>query len=410
MSTQNRGSSGHALGGMLLIAGCCIGAGMLGLPVLSAAAGFIPSLVFFVLSWLFMAATGLLLLEVNLWFDTEVNLISMVKKTLGNSGAGLCWFLFLFLFYSLVVAYISASGSLFSSYLLDLAGIELTPWVGGLIFTMVFGLLTYIGTQAVDIFNRLLMVGLIVSYIILVVMGIPHVQPKLLLHQNWGASILVIPAMIISFGYHNLIPSLKVYLNGDICKLRWTILLGSSIPLIIYLAWQLVILGIVPQGHFQSALDNGETAASALKTAVGSSWVLSATQHFAFFAIATSFIAVVLSLVDFLADGLKIKKTYGGRAFLCSLTLIPPFVLAYSYPGLFFMALNYAGAFGAVILFGILPALMVWKGRYIQKQKGFPERVQVLPGGKAMLILIIVSAIGIVGLQLALELGLLTVG
>ncbi len=37
----------NLLGGILLIAGCCIGAGMLGLPVLSALAGFTPSLFMF---------------------------------------------------------------------------------------------------------------------------------------------------------------------------------------------------------------------------------------------------------------------------------------------------------------------------------------------------------------------------
>ena len=52
-------------GGILLVAGCCIGAGMLGLPVLSAQAGFAPSILMFFVCWLFMARTGLLLLEVN---------------------------------------------------------------------------------------------------------------------------------------------------------------------------------------------------------------------------------------------------------------------------------------------------------------------------------------------------------
>ncbi len=35
---------GSAIGATLLITGCCIGAGMIGLPVVSAKAGFIPSM------------------------------------------------------------------------------------------------------------------------------------------------------------------------------------------------------------------------------------------------------------------------------------------------------------------------------------------------------------------------------
>ncbi len=62
---QKGSHSGSVLGGVLLVTGCCIGAGMLGLPVMSALTGFYPTLAMFIVGWLFMAVTGLLLLEVN---------------------------------------------------------------------------------------------------------------------------------------------------------------------------------------------------------------------------------------------------------------------------------------------------------------------------------------------------------
>ena len=58
---------GSILGGMLLITGSCIGAGMLGLPILTGLAGFYPTLVMFFLAWAFMTTTALLLVEVNGW-------------------------------------------------------------------------------------------------------------------------------------------------------------------------------------------------------------------------------------------------------------------------------------------------------------------------------------------------------
>ena len=70
---SNHVSQGRVLGATLLVAGCCIGAGMLGLPILTALGGFKPTIILFVLCWLFMAGTGLLLLEVNLWFTEEVS-------------------------------------------------------------------------------------------------------------------------------------------------------------------------------------------------------------------------------------------------------------------------------------------------------------------------------------------------
>src|SRR4051812_37784287 len=92
---------GSIPGGILLIAGCCIGAGMLGLPVLSASAGFKPSVLSFIVCWLFMLSTGLLVLEANLFVGKDTNIVSMAERTLGSTGKWIGWSLFLFLFYSL---------------------------------------------------------------------------------------------------------------------------------------------------------------------------------------------------------------------------------------------------------------------------------------------------------------------
>ena len=89
---------GSVFGSALLVGGTCIGAGMLGMPVVSAMAGFVPSVVMFICSWLFMLITGLLVLEVTLWFSKGVNIITMAGKTLGRAGQLLGWCLFLFLF------------------------------------------------------------------------------------------------------------------------------------------------------------------------------------------------------------------------------------------------------------------------------------------------------------------------
>ncbi len=382
-------------GGILLVAGCCIGAGMLGLPVLSAQAGFQPSLVIFFLCWLFMVCTGLLLLEVNLWYGEEISIITMARRTLGRTGQAVSWLVFLFLFYSLMVAYVAASGSLMTDFIGEITGRDWHHGIGEFFFCLLFGILLYLGIGAIDWFNRLLMLGLMISYVGLVGVGASHVQPALLQHQNWNAATMVIPAVIISFGFHNLIPSLTTYFKGHAQSLKWTIIVGSAIPLAIYLIWEWLILGIVPLQDFKRALDQGEIATEALKNAVGASWILDVAQAFAFFAIVTSFLSVALSFVDFLSDGLRIKKTPKGKMILALLVLGPPFVCALIYPTIFLIALNTAGGFGAVILFGILPALMVWKGRYTQ-QLNFP---QLVPGGKPMLLAVMAFAAWVIVLQ-----------
>ncbi|MCE5319309.1 MAG: tyrosine transporter, partial [Parachlamydia sp.] len=388
----------------LLVAGCCIGAGMLGLPILSGMAGFQPTLVMFILSWLFMVATGLLLLEVNLWFPDDVSLVTMAGRTLGGLGKAVAWGGFLFLFYALMVAYIAAIGELISDFSLLLFHVQMPSWFGSLIGALLFGIAVYLGTGAVDAWNRYLMIGLVVSYALLLILGSQHVDRELLKHRDWPAVVVVIPAMIISFGYHNLIPTLKTYLEGDLPRLRLTILIGTAIPLIIYLFWEWLILGLIPvegAGGFREALGQGEMTTRALKNAVGSSWVVDLAHAFAFFAIVTSFLGVALSFVDFLADGFHIKKDARGKALLCGLVLGLPFIFALIYPKIFLTALKYAGSFGAVTLFGLLPAAMAWMGRYRRGIKG----VRVLPGGRFSLILIIAVALTVMGLQLYVDLG-----
>lgn len=400
---MNDSSKGSLIGASLLISGCCIGAGMLGLPVLTALAGFGPSSLILLLSWLFMLTTGLLLLEANLWFRDEVSIVTIAKRTLGKTGQWLSWGIFLFLFYCVLVAYVTASGKLLADFGLNFGGREVSPWVGSLLFCSLLATLICVGTGAVDHFNRWLMLGLVAAYGVLLVFGASHVQAAQLRHSNWQAALFALPVAVFSFGYHNLIPSVSSYLNYDKKKLTLSVLCGSAIPLIVYLLWEWLILGIVHiegLGGLRETLSEGNLATHALKETTGSPWVVIAAHSFAFFAVVTSFLSVALSFVDFLADGLQLTKTRKNKSALSLLTFAPPFLIALSYPDIFLLALNYASAFGAVILFGIFPALMVWRGRYSLKLSD----QKIVPGGRFTLAAIILFSVAVAAIQLFAEL------
>ncbi len=393
---------GSLLGGILLVAGCCTGAGMLGLPVMTAPAGFFPSMVFFLLSWFFMMFTGLLVLEVNLWLGENTSFISMAGKTLGKFGQGIAWFLFLFLFYCIMIAYSSGSGVLFVDFLNERFGITLSPAFGSIIIVTIFGLCLYGGTLIVDYTNRLLMVGLFISYLLLVLFGLPYINPHLLTHRDWSSAWYVVPPMIISFGYHNLIPTLNDYMQGDVKRLRWTIIIGSLIPFFIYILWEILVLGLIPlegpKGAL-AALNEEEMVTRVLKHAIGSNLILDLIQAFAFFAIVTSFLGVGISLIDFLADGLNIPKTNSGILLLCILVVVPPLLFSLVYPDIFLTALNYAGGFAAVTLFGILPAIMVW----VSREAYYHKTSWVAPGGTFALIVVVLFALFVITMEALYE-------
>ena len=374
---------------------------MLALPVVTGPGGFGPSMLLFVFAWLFMTTTGFLLMEANLTLGYNLSLISIAEKTLGSVGKFFTWILFLFLFYSLSIAYIAASGTILQSIILDITGIYWAPWIGSLLFTLVFGAFLLSGVLQVDYLNRFLMLGLVLTYLVLIFLGSQHVDFDYLARSHWKYAFASLPILIISFGFHNMIPSLAMYLKGDVKRLRITVLIGSLIPLLIYFLWEFVMLGLIPSQDILPAIREGEAATTILRTVVGKSWINTVAQSFALFAIITSFLAQSLSLVDFLADGLKVPKVGLGRLLLVFLTLAPPFVLAFLYPTIFLRALNLAGGISAVILFGVMPALMVWVLRYKRKVSMSP----LLPTGRFLLVVVLIIAIAIFALELAQEFG-----
>ena len=377
---------GSILGGALLIMGSCVGAGMLGLPVITGLAGFFPTLLMFVIAWLFMTTTALLILETTSWFEKPVNLISMVAYALGPIWKVLCWVLYLFLFYSLLVAYMSLSGNHVSSFLKTAADFSFPDWGGTLFFVSLFGCLVYMGTYPVDYLNRFLMIGKIGAFLIVIGLGMRFVSPHLLGYFQPKYALFSFPILITSFGFQNMIPSIFHYMGGDRVRIRKAIWLGSIFTVLIYLIWEIIVLGILPSQIITKSFQADIDGAQSLKNYLGSSSIGYIAQILAFFAILTSFLAQSLSLVHFLRDGFKITKKKKESVSMCFLALLPPLFFSIFYRNVFFQALSFAGGICATFLFGIFPALMVWIGRY-RKKHLVEDRVR---GGKSFLILILI--------------------
>ena len=365
--------SGSILGGMLLMSGSCIGAGMLGLPILTGMAGFLPSLIMFVVAWAFMTTTGLLLVEVNSWTGESANLLSMVHKTLGRSGKVIAWILYLFLFYTLAVAYLAGSANHISYFFKQVLSLNFPSWLSSSFFVLLFGWLVYLGTRPVDLFNRGLMFAKIIVYISLIILGSMYIVPKYLLHVDFKYSFFSIPILIISFGFHNMIPSLFSYMGGDIKRVKTAIILGSTFTLCIYIFWEVIALGILPLKGDTGILNSyhkGVGAAQALRSTVGSSALGIFAQLLAFLAILTSFIAQSLGLVHFLRDGLNVPKKERENIGLCLLAMVPPLICSIAFPNIFFLSNQ--------LCWWILRSHFIWcdasfddMGRTVQRQTCF---------------------------------------
>ncbi|MCL9685768.1 amino acid permease [Legionella maioricensis] len=385
------------IGGILLIVGTSIGGGMLALPVSTAEVGFGNSLFFLFFCWLVMTAGALLVLEVNLRLPPGSNMISMAKSTLGLPGQIIAWITYLFLLYTLLAAYISGGSDVFSG-ILHRMNIDLPNWITSVIFTALFSFVVYKGIRSVDYVNRGLMFGKLGVYVLLVAIISPHVSPIGLVGGSARAFTGTLMILITSFGFASIVPSLRDYFDNDIRTLRRVILFGSLIPLFCYIVWDAVIMGVVSREGTNGliALMNSEHATSglteALNQSVQSQWISGFFGFFTSICMVTAFLGVSLGLFDFLADGLKLKKSGNEGKYTLALTFLPPLAVVLINPGIYLHALSYAGIC-CVILLLLLPAIMAWKGRKTCVLA--PSESHMVPGGTPSLGLIGFIAVGL---------------
>lgn len=379
---------GSILSALFLVAGTCIGGGMLALPVATGISGFIPSIAVMIICWLAMTFTALLLLEVSMWMEEGVHMISMTSRILGVPGKVVSWLLYLFICYASLVAYTAGGGIQIAAAAGEYFGFQFSKQWGAVFFILIFGGVIFLGNRVVGRVNAVLFIAMILAYVALVGIGIPEVNPNLLLNENWSASLIALPLLLTAFSFQTMVPSLTSYLKRNVKALRIAVLGGTFLAFMIYAIWQSLILGIVPvegPNGLAEALRLGEPATQFLREHVNKEWIYQIAEYFAFFAIITSFLGIAFGLYDFLSDGLGIKKEGIGPFILGALIVIPTIIFATQFERIFLVALETSGGFGDTILNGMIPIIMVWIGRYkLGMDKGETFKVA---GGKSLLVI-----------------------
>lgn len=346
--------------GIFLIFGTTVGAGMLGIPAMTAGVGFVPALLVTTLVWVFMLVTGLLLAKAVLKMPEGSNLISLSGKLLGKKSKWIVAMLFVFLYGCLLVAYFSGGSPLLGQFVSCL-GLSLPSWLEKGLFLLIFGGLIFSGAHWIGRVNSVLSLGMLGLYGVLLLVGSSEVEMSRLTAWNFALSFWAVPVLFSAFGYHNVVPSLVHYLKQDKKAIKVCLIMGTFLAFVFYALWQWLILGSVSAEILYKTKEAGLPVTYALQSVTLNSSIYGIGQVFAFLALITSFLGVGLSFVDFLRDGFREYKKDVGR-FSCSLlTVVPPFLCVLAFPGLFEKALGVAGGFGESILNGILPVLLFAK-------------------------------------------------
>ncbi|UJF23951.1 aromatic amino acid transporter [Suttonella sp. R2A3] len=377
-----------------IVIGTAVGAGMIAIPTATSGLWYGRSLIILFITWLVMMTTSLMILEASQGFDRRAHFPTMVKQLLGNRWALLNSLSLGFVLYILVYAYIAVGGDITSANIASLSGHDTPIWVGQLIFFAVLGLVVWLSHHWVARFNALILGGLLLTFFLASGALLPSVQLNTLIPEqdvgNWRYVWLSLPVVLTSFGYHINVPTLRVYLADRTSQIAWALIIGSFSVLLLYILWQTAVQGNLPRSEFAPVIASGGQVSQlidAMRPYVLAPSVVGLLALFSYFAIATSFLGVALGLFEFISDFCHFNDSRGDRFKTAIIAFVAPLALCLWQPYGFVSAIAYAGV--ALTIWGIIiPALMVRKTR----EQGNSGRFRV-PGGKLVILLVIIFAV-----------------
>ena len=313
----------------------------------------------------------------------------MAEETLGDAGATAASAVFLFLHYCLLTAYVVQGGQLLGEAL-GTDTLAAAP-----VFAASIGApAALLPPATVERLNTVLTAGVVASFCYIVAGGISRVDPELLTRADWSAITPALPVIPVVYVYQTVVPTLCYRLQCDLGAVRRAVLVGLTIPLCMFLAWSVVVLGSTPYvaGDSVDPLALARASGDDFGTAI---------LYFSLLAVGTSLLGFATGLVDFFGDLLNLEGD-NRPPYLWAAALAPPAAIAavFGNPSLFFAAVDLAGVYGILVLFGVVPALMAYGSRYgaaaLDADDAAPEAV---PGGRASLGAIAGFAAAIIGLE-----------
>lgn len=313
-----------------VLANYIIGVGMFSLPYITSRVGIWTMFGYFLLLGTFIILINLFYAELALKSPDYKRLPGFAKFYLGNSGEKIALITIIIGIYGAILAYLIIGGEFLTNLLSPVFG------GGNLIWTLLFfslgALLIFFGRKTVF---QVEFWGLILFLIILFAVfwrGFPFLRLENLLIKtgNFGDLFLPFGPILFSLWGLEIIPEIEEFLERRKPLFKKIIILGSIIPILIYLFFIFMVLGI-------SGFQTTESALLGLKNFLGSG-VISLAFILGILTTFTSFNCLGLILKNIFWYDLKLNKNLSW-AIACFLPLflfllgIKNFILVISLVG-----------------------------------------------------------------------------
>lgn len=340
------------IGATMLVAGTCIGSGMIALPMMLVKVGLIPAIIMVAALWAVIYYTCLASIELNLQAGTGLSLGSLGKKFSGKIAEIMGTGSYKILSFALLAVYIYGG----SSVMQQLISSKLDFKIIATIYSLVTILILLLPVKYIDYINRLLFVGLIAIISVLIIglasriswTNLPLFAPQYNNLHIWQA---IIPAIFTCFGFQVIFHTLTNYCNKDPYLLKKVFFWGSLIPAFVYVIWTVSILGVIYQNNseFYDKMTNSNIEVGMLIQVLcdisDNSFIYVLIWWLSSLAIFTSVVGVGLALCESIEDMLPIRS----RVLAAVTTVFPAYLVAILIPNAFLAVLGFAGMILVVI-------------------------------------------------------------
>ncbi|MBN9542550.1 MAG: amino acid permease [Alphaproteobacteria bacterium] len=356
------------IGSTCLVAGTCIGAGMIALPIVLAKIGIVMSMVMLIAVWGVTYLASLMTLELNLRAG-EGKPLGLLGRHFGGLKAEIVGIVCLkLLAYSLLSAYLYGGTSVISK-LLAMFNVEASNLAISWVYFSVILVILSLPLKLLDYTNRILFAGLItvLSIVISILMLAIYKFDFAIESTNLISVSESIAVIFTSFGFQIVSHSLTNYCNKDAKILKKAFFFGSLVPLLIYIVWTIGVITIVKQADpafykhmLHNSVDVGDLVAK-ISQGASSNYLKELIWAVSVLAIITSALGVGMGLLDSWEKQLNISaKNLKKHVALVLVTLVPPFLIASYIPNAFISALSFAGIVNVIIVL-VLPMYLLIK-------------------------------------------------
>lgn len=320
--------SNKTLRAIAVLIGTTIGAGIFGLPYAITQVGFGAGIAYLLILGAMILLLNLIYGEVILRTPGDHQLTGYAKIYLGQLGKLLASLALLIGLYGALWAYLLKIGefaALISNRPHDL--------LFSLIFFCLASLAILIGLRAVSLLELILVSLMLLFIFILATVGLPHMSSTNFQFSIFNSQFVFFPYGIILFALtgYSAIPEMEEVLRQDHGQLKKAILAGTLIPILVYLIFVFVIVGIA--GPLTS-----EDAISGLRLFLPN-WVVRFGAGLGILTMSTSFLSLGYVLREVWFRDFRLPKPSA-----LILALLPPLVLFLLGTKSFLMILEITGA------------------------------------------------------------------